>query len=51
VKPARNNNYLREQSAQSKVKPAKQSMEFVGGHSDDEMLLELDMEEFKINKL
>jgi hypothetical protein len=51
VKPARNNNYLREESAQSKVKPVKQSMEFIGSHSDDEMMLELDMDEFKINKL
>lgn len=51
VKPARNNNYLREQSARSRIEPTKQSMEFIASHSDDEMLLELDMDEFKINKL
>lgn len=52
VRPARNNNYLREESAKSRTKPiVKLSAEFVAEHSDDEMLLELDMDEFKINKL
>jgi len=52
VKATRNNNYLSDESAYSKNKPhSKRSVVLISEHSDDEMLLELDMDEFKINKL
>jgi hypothetical protein len=51
VKPARNNNYLQEESSRSKIRQVDKSNEMVCDNSDEEMLVELDMDEFKINRL
>ena len=51
VKPARNNNYLQEESSRSNIRQVNKSNEMVCENSDEEMLVELDMDEFKINRL